>query len=548
MAKINYVGKLSELTVERSWKPPVYEEPESTGPDNSKTFTMKVRVNEQLFPGVGTSKKEAKQNAAKNALEHLQTKLAHASAGSTADENFNHPSAQQKDELNSSDLSDKIGELSMSSNDQSFTQKKKDFISLVMTKCQRNGHSCQFIEVERTGPSHDPLFLYKAVIDNKDYGVGKGTNKKEAKHNAAELAWSALTGQSDWDSKGSVWSVGSAVSNDDSSTGFSSNSQESQELSSQRSASDSIIFTDSSNPSKAQDAAQVQNVGNKLTKSRFTSTFDSIKRLGSGGYGCVYKARETMLNRWYAVKIICWEENALREVQALSDFFHPNIVRYYSVWDETTEYPCRVYNPEGKFLYIQMELCDSTLRQWINRYNDTLDDSKRREEGLNVAKQILNGVEYIHSKKCLHRDLKPANILFREGVVKIGDFGLVTKDDDDAQMDRTESRGTPSYMAPEQEMKRTYNRKVDVFALGLVFFEILWKMSQHERSHIWINVRRRQFPREFTLSFHKESHLIESMLQENPDHRPEAGSLKADLEQWIQVFGRDQTLQENQTI
>uniref|UniRef100_A0A672Y639 Uncharacterized protein n=1 Tax=Sphaeramia orbicularis TaxID=375764 RepID=A0A672Y639_9TELE len=523
MAKTNYVGKLSELTVERHWKPPVYEEPESTGPDNCKRFTVKVHVADQLFTGEGTSKKEAKHDAAKKALEHLRPELAQASARSTADENINHPSAQQKDELASSDLCDKTRELSVSSDNQSSTQKKTDFISLLMTKCQRTGHICQFIEVERKGPSHDPEFFCKAVIDSKEYPVGKGKSKKEARKNAAELAWSVLGGHSDWDSKVSTLTLGGLVL-------------------------DLVVIMLLFAVCSSKDAAQVQNVGNNSTQSSFTSDFDSIKRLGSGGFGSVYKARDKKLERYYAVKIIDWEEHSLREVKALSDLSHPNIVRYYSYWEETTGYKQRVHDPEEKFLYIQMELCDSTLRQWINGWSDALDDSKRREEGLKIAQQILSGVEYIHSMKCIHRDLKPDNILFRERVVKIGDFGLVTRDDDDAGMERTRRTGTPSYMAPEQEKERTYNRKVDIFALGLIFFEILWKMTGHERSGIWNDVRRQRFPEEFTRSFCKESDIIKSMLQNNPEDRPEAGSLKADLDRWIQVFGHDQMLQENKTI
>ncbi|XP_060943788.1 LOW QUALITY PROTEIN: eukaryotic translation initiation factor 2-alpha kinase-like [Limanda limanda] len=178
---------------------------------------------------------------------------------------------------------------------------------------------------------------------------------------------------------------------------------------------------------------------------RFSSQFDSIKSLGKGGFGRVYKVRQILLNKKYAVKIVRCKKKALREVRALSDLLHHNIVRYYNCLKESS----------AEFLYIQMELCDSeTLRHWIKERNKiTLSDSRRRHEGLTIAQKIVSGVEYIHLKKLIPRDLKPANIMFGpDGAVKIGDFGLVTADDvEDEPRERTKETGTISYMAPEQE-------------------------------------------------------------------------------------------------
>uniref|UniRef100_A0A3Q3SJK9 Interferon-induced, double-stranded RNA-activated protein kinase-like n=1 Tax=Mastacembelus armatus TaxID=205130 RepID=A0A3Q3SJK9_9TELE len=232
--------------------------------------------------------------------------------------------------------------------------------------------------------------------------------------------------------------------------------------------------------------------------SRFTSDYDSIESLGKGGFGHVYRAREKLLDKNYAIKIVRGTKKALREVLALSDLHHTNIVRYYDCWMENAEYKQdsaantlsfsqSISDSESQYLYIKMELCDTkTLNKWIKEQNKTApQNTKRREDGLNIAQQIISGVEYIHSKKLIHRDLKPANIMFgQDKKVKIGDFGLVTNEneDDKNRMERTNKTGTRSYMAPEQ---RTYDRKVDIFAVGLIYFELLWTLSTgHERAMV----------------------------------------------------------------
>uniref|UniRef100_A0A3Q3ML09 Protein kinase domain-containing protein n=1 Tax=Mastacembelus armatus TaxID=205130 RepID=A0A3Q3ML09_9TELE len=233
------------------------------------------------------------------------------------------------------------------------------------------------------------------------------------------------------------------------------------------------------------------------------SEFDVIMCIGQGAFGCVFKVTRKLEGKQFAVKIASYNEIALREVKALSDLSHLHIVRYFTCWVEDSAYQWEDAdgswstsqssgNSASKYLYIQMELCDTkTLRVWIdekNTQNVKKSLRKRREESLIIAQQIVSGVEYIHSKMFIHRDLKPGNIMFgREGEVKIGDFGLVTaENDDDAEnlMERTVYKGTPSYMAPEQTEK-TYDRKVDIFSLGLIYFELLWKINTvHEKQMV----------------------------------------------------------------
>ncbi|XP_030603716.1 interferon-induced, double-stranded RNA-activated protein kinase-like isoform X2 [Archocentrus centrarchus] len=483
--------------------------------------------------------------------------------------------------------------------------KPTNFVGIVNNYCQKTGRTLDFIKLKE--PPNYPQFSYKFVINNKDYPEGEGETAMEAKQKAAQLAWSALQEQSDWDSKvsfrstmseDSVMSSPAAIlespealsevttrsesesvifteslnlsekvslmstsSVDIPPTRLSTPSLESLEASSKSmptSTSDSVIFTDSSHPSMEQDANKNKITDNKPSEtslqSQFTSGFDSIECLAKGGYGHVYKARDKLVNKYYAVKIVRNKEKALREVGALSDLDHSNIVRYYTCWLEDSEYlwdnttdSCSTSQSNGnssqKYLYIKMELCDSkTLKDWINERNEkTLQEPMRRAETLLIIQQIVSGVECIHSHKLIHRDLKPTNIMFgKDGKVKIGDFGLVaaeTDDDDENQTERTGKTGTKSYMAPEQRTKKRYGRKVDIFALGLIYFELLWHISSgHERSKIFTDVRKQILPEEFSKKFPEENKIIMSMLCETPENRPEASAQKAELEKWAQTF------------
>ncbi|XP_063047882.1 protein kinase containing Z-DNA binding domains [Engraulis encrasicolus] len=285
------------------------------------------------------------------------------------------------------------------------------------------------------------------------------------------------------------------------------------------------------------------------------ASFDMVKSLGEGGYGYVYRVQHKIDNKLYALKIVEYDREADREVRALANCEHPNIVRYITAWPERFDWSsldkdsmsqqssppisrtdsddenlsCLSKHSGPNFrrcLFIQMEFCEGgTLCDWIAERN--CGKSKRTKwDALDVFQQVVLGVEYIHSKQFIHRDLKPENILFTaEGKVKIGDFGLVTSatNQNGGILKRTIGAGTKTYMSPEQMDKSDYDNKTDIYPLGLICFELLWELTTgSERAKIWPELRNQIFPAGFCENYSSESQLIYKMLSKAPENRPSA--------------------------
>jgi len=187
--------------------------------------------------------------------------------------------------------------------------------------------------------------------------------------------------------------------------------------------------------------------------------------LGQGAMGVVYKAYDSFLDRTIAVKTYRQDipffqqarERFEREVRTTSRLSHPNIVVVYDG------------GLEGGVPFLAMELVEGpTLR-------DELASRGRlpREEALAMFFAIAEALAYAHSRGVVHRDLKPANILIAPGgVAKISDFG-VAKLLEPGNSEKTQTLGTPGYMAPEQIQGKEIGPKSDVFALAILGYELL---------------------------------------------------------------------------
>ncbi len=232
-------------------------------------------------------------------------------------------------------------------------------------------------------------------------------------------------------------------------------------------------------------AANAENLlGKKISHYRI------LQFLGGGGMGVVYRAEDLKLGRQVALKFLPSElasdqqafERFEREARAASSLDHPNICSIYQLG----EY--------GGQPFIIMQLLEGeTLREWIEKSAD-LDKTDRLHRLLDIAVQILDGLEAAHEKGIIHRDIKPANIFItHRGQAKILDFGVAKfmdaaeldagigvaslNDGDNGTADPQSTRtgvslGTPSYLSPEQIRRDKLDPRTDLFSFGLVLYEM----------------------------------------------------------------------------
>jgi serine/threonine protein kinase/Tfp pilus assembly protein PilF len=194
--------------------------------------------------------------------------------------------------------------------------------------------------------------------------------------------------------------------------------------------------------------------------------YELLEQLGSGGMAVVFKAKDQKLDRHVALKFLPVQvgikdqdkERFLLEAKTASALDHPNICTIYEI-NETMM---------GQ-LYIAMGYYEGeTLREKIDRGPLSL------KESLDITRQICLGLAKAHEKEIVHRDMKPANLIITsDGVVKILDFG-VAKFQHKAQFTRTGSIiGTPGYMAPEQAAGQMVDQRTDIWAVGVLLYEML---------------------------------------------------------------------------
>ena len=204
-----------------------------------------------------------------------------------------------------------------------------------------------------------------------------------------------------------------------------------------------------------------------------SGSYDVRAVLGAGGMGHVYLAHDTKLNRDVALKMLpdafASDANRLtrfrREAQVLASLNHPNIAQIYGIEEADGAYGLVLELVEGP-----------TLADRIAEGPIALD------EALIIARQLADALQAAHDRGIVHRDLKPANIKLRaDGTVKVLDFGLAKAlppevADVAVDLDRTARGvilGTVPYMSPEQARGRETDGRADIWAFGIVVYEMV---------------------------------------------------------------------------
>jgi serine/threonine-protein kinase len=223
-----------------------------------------------------------------------------------------------------------------------------------------------------------------------------------------------------------------------------------------------------------------------------------VSKLGQGGMGAVYRATDTKLNRDVAIKILppAFADDTARmarferEAQVLASLNHPNIASIYGI-------------EHGALV---MELVEGA----------DLAGPVPVETAIDHAKQIAAGLEAAHEKGIVHRDLKPANIkVTPQGAIKLLDFGLAKATDSNPAQTSTMSPtvslamtqagvilGTAAYMSPEQARGKPVDQRADIWAFGVVLYELLTRVGDCSRRGHCLDARahRRTRSRSLALS------------------------------------------------
>lgn len=203
-------------------------------------------------------------------------------------------------------------------------------------------------------------------------------------------------------------------------------------------------------------------VGQKVGK------YDVISKLGEGGMGVVYKAKDPLIDRVVAIKKMTGQfaedpearERFLREARAVGRLQHPNIVSIYEL------------GLEGNSPYMVMEFLEG---QGLDRVVSTRAPLTMVQK-LDYMVQVCQALHYAHEHDIVHRDVKPANVIVLTGgsQVKLVDFGIARAGGGSGMTKTGIAIGTTSYMSPEQiEASRTLDRRSDVFSAGVMMYEIL---------------------------------------------------------------------------
>ena len=202
-----------------------------------------------------------------------------------------------------------------------------------------------------------------------------------------------------------------------------------------------------------------------LTEGTMVAHYRIVKKIGAGGMGEVYLAGDTTLKRNIALKFMPsylasnaeLNERFMREARAAAKLDHPNIIQVYEVGDF-----------QGRPFIAMAHIEGESLQSVIKKGELSITESVK------LVMQICEGLGEAHRAEIVHRDIKPGNIILdRKGRVRILDFGLATVAGEDKLTKVGSTLGTAAYMAPEQIEGKQVDQRADIFALGVILYEML---------------------------------------------------------------------------
>jgi serine/threonine-protein kinase PpkA len=253
--------------------------------------------------------------------------------------------------------------------------------------------------------------------------------------------------------------------------------------------------------------------------------YDIERGLGEGAMATVYLATQRSLQRKVALKVMAsalaadpsFCERFLREGRMLARLSQPNTVTIHDIGNA------------GPWYYMAMEyLANGTLKERIEQ-------GLSAEQGLAILRQVASALGYAHSQGLVHRDVKPANILFRaDGTAVLSDFGIAKSIEESTQFTQVGfAIGTPSYMSPEQARGLQIDGRADLYALGVVLYEILTgRLPYIGTDSLSTALAHLTEPLpELPINHGRYQDILRKLLAKNPDERfPTAGAFIAALD------------------
>jgi len=277
----------------------------------------------------------------------------------------------------------------------------------------------------------------------------------------------------------------------------------------------------------------------------FAGRYDVEALIGRGGMGAVYRVRDRALGELVALKLLTLAskravERFRREVRLARRVTHPNVARIHD------------FGEVGEVRYLTMEYVEGRSLDEVLEEEGSLEPRRAAE----IARDVAAGLEAAHGANVLHRDLKPANVLVAtDGRVLLTDFGIASAIESDVKTRETGMLlGTPHYMSPEQVSGRPADARSDLYAFGLILFELLTgKLPFEGDTPIAIAAARLHQdptdPRSLTPVPEPLAHLVLSCITRAADRRPDnMASVGRVLDAFLGRTGDEQSASLSQSL